>query len=107
MAGYRENRLHKIGAFYDFLNNDQKDIEVFGMFGDGNLGDEAMLVAAMNTLPRGRAIACRGSRFRLLHNAVLARHRPHLLVAGGTLIHGGRTDCRSEADGRFRFGQIC
>lgn len=62
------------------------------MFGSGNLGDEAMLVAARETLPAHRCIPWQwwGDR-QLLNRLVKRRRRKHFLVAGGTLIHGGDT----------------
>lgn len=84
--------VSKVHGLLDFLLNPRKDIEIFGMFGPGNLGDEAMLVAALATLPAYRCISWKSyPRYPLLNTLVRKRARKHLLVAGGTLIHGGDT----------------
>lgn len=98
-------KLQKIASTLDFLANPFKDIEVFGMFGPGNLGDEAMLVAALQTLPPGRCThwqdrAARPALKRLLDR----RRRTHLLVGGGTLIHGGNTKWLDYVEMRARQG---
>lgn len=82
----------KVHGLLDFLLNPRKDIEIFGMFGPGNLGDEAMLVAALATLPAQRCISWISyPQYPLLDTLLRKRARKHLLVAGGTLIHGGDT----------------
>ena len=88
-----------------FLLDYRKDIEVFGMFGAANLGDEAMLVAAHNLLPAGRVIECKtGARLPIAHSMIRARWRSTLLVAGGTLIHGGDTEWLDFVEHRAQQG---
>ena len=83
-------RLGKLAHLLDRTLNPLRSIEIFGMFGPGNLGDEAMLVAAHKHLPRYRCSSYRTYFERPVLKAVL-RQRPlsDLLVGGGTLIHGG------------------
>lgn len=82
-----------------------RDIEMFGMFGPGNLGDEAMLVAAEKTLGRDRVIPWMSSpRFAALDRLLQARKRTHLLVGGGTLIHGGNTGWLDHVERRWQQG---
>lgn len=84
----------------DFLYNPRRDIEVFGMFGPGdfgihgpgNLGDEAMIYAARHALPEARLTRRQTfPNWPRLEARIRARGRDHLLVSGGTLIHGGET----------------
>ncbi|EKE44502.1 hypothetical protein OCGS_1340 [Oceaniovalibus guishaninsula JLT2003] len=96
---------NKIVGLLDFLANPQKDIEVFGMFGPGNLGDEAMLVAAGQALSPRRIVPSRRYPARpLLNGLVERRRRKHLLVGGGTLIHGGDTGWLDYVEMRARQG---
>ena len=85
-----KNMIAKIPRLLRFFLDPRKDIEVFGMFGPGNLGDEAMMVAASEVLGKARTLPYGLSGNRFL--APLARRRTHrnLLVSGGTLIHGGQ-----------------
>lgn len=84
--------FNKVSGLLDYLLNPRKDIEIFGMFGPGNLGDEAMLVAALATLPAHRCISWKSyPQYPLLNTLLKRKARKHLLVAGGTLIHGGDT----------------
>ncbi len=80
------------------------------MYGPGNLGDEAMLVAALKSLPAERCVPWKSYVHRpMLHKIVRARPKPHLLVGGGTLIHGGDTkwldyvEMRSEQGTQVSF----
>ncbi|MCE8471781.1 hypothetical protein LZ189_22505, partial [Rhodovulum sulfidophilum] len=85
-------KIAKAAELLDFLVNPFRDIELFGMFGPGNLGDEAMLVAALDSLPRRRCTPWQSYPNRpALNRLIRNRRRRHLLVGGGTLIHGGRT----------------
>lgn len=85
-------KLNKALKLAKFIADKGSDIEIFGMFGPGNLGDEAMLVAAFENLPRGRVIPWPSYAIgRALDRFIELRRRPHLLVGGGTLIHGGNT----------------
>lgn len=87
------NKIDRIRHLSRFLGSPGHDIEVFGMFGVGNLGDEAMYIAADDNIPGDRCVPSPLYTVgdKLLPLAKL-RKRKHLLVAGGTLIHGGRTD---------------
>ncbi len=94
----------------NFICDRNSDIEVFGMYGQSNLGDEAMKVAALKFLPAGRAMATVGnSRVSLLDELIQRKNRKTLLVAGGTLIHGGDTawldyvEHRANQDSRLVF----
>jgi hypothetical protein len=81
----------------DFFVNPKKDVEVFGMYNATNLGDEAMRVAAINTVPDGRAVGVISDSFFPLHNQIkMKRTRKELLVGGGTLIHGGNRQGRNK-----------
>ncbi|WP_414899088.1 polysaccharide pyruvyl transferase family protein [Rhodovulum sp. YEN HP10] len=95
----------KAADLLNFLANPRKDIEIFGMFGPGNLGDEAMLVAALDSLPRTRCTPWQSYPNRPLLNRLIRdrRHRD-LLVGGGTLIHGGRTGWLDYVEMRSRQG---
>ncbi|WP_349294639.1 polysaccharide pyruvyl transferase family protein (plasmid) [Thioclava sp. 'Guangxiensis'] len=85
----RTSRTRGAGHFARFVLDRRRDIEVFGWFGYGNLGDEAMLVAAEEALP-GRVIGTRmAMRVPALTRLLWQAGRPELLVAGGTLINGG------------------
>lgn len=46
VRGRQLSKRNKILSLLDFLANPARDIEIFGMFGPGNLGDEAMRVPA-------------------------------------------------------------
>lgn len=75
------------------------------MFGPGNLGDEAMLVAALKSLPKRRCIRWTGYvRQRAILALIRRRVRRHLLVGGGTLIHGGDTGWLDYVEMRSRQG---
>lgn len=86
------SKFEKFVHLADRVLNPLNKIEVFGMYGPGNLGDEAMLVAALMHLPRHCCSSYR-TFFARPDVRFLLRHRPirHLLVGGGTLIHGGNT----------------
>ena len=85
-------KIHRAFSLLDFLLTPGSDIEVFGMFGQGNLGDEAMLVAARQHIQARRMVPCQTLQHRtILRSMIHRRKRPHLLVGGGTLIHGGDT----------------
>lgn len=99
------NKIHKALRLGSFLFDPRKDIEVFGMFGPGNLGDESMLVAAQENLPQRRLIPWQSyGNYPLLGSLLQWRHRKHLLVGGGTLIHGGNTGWLDYVESRFRQG---
>lgn len=52
-----------------------------------------MLVAALTSTPSRRCVPWQFMPNRpVLNHLIRARRRPHLLVAGGTLIHGGQTE---------------
>lgn len=95
------NQVSKLAIFCDFMFNPSKDIEVFGMFGAGNLGDEAMLAAARKELGARRCIPWKYYRNRLLNNFVRSKRHSNLFVVGGTLIHGGKTDWLDYVEHRF------
>jgi len=104
------SKIAKALTLASFFIDPRKDIEVFGMFGPGNLGDESMLVAAKNSLPRERLIPWQNYKDRpVLESLIQRRKRPHLLVCGGTLIHGGNTgwldyvEMRSQQGARISF----
>lgn len=98
-------KIQKTIRLLDFILNPKKDIEIFGMFGPGNLGDEAMLHAALSTLPQSRCIPCHmQSRISLIHGLIQRRHRSYLLVGGGTLIHGGATGWLDYVEHRMSQG---
>lgn len=81
------------------------DIEMFGMFGPGNLGDEAMLVAARRVLGDDRIMPWMAFPSRpWLDQAVNTKTRAHLLVGGGTLIHGGDTFWLDHVEKRVAQG---
>ncbi len=89
----------------DFAFNPARDIEVFGMFGPGNLGDEAMLVATLQTLPAKRCIPWqRYPNVPSLDSLVKKIVRKNILVAGGTLIHGGHTGWLDYVEMRAQQG---
>ena len=92
----------KTAELLTFVADPRKDIEVFGMFGASNLGDEAMLVAARDVLGRRRTVPWKtyphNSR---LTSLVMRRVHRHLLVAGGTLIHGGQEGWLNYVETRF------
>lgn len=103
-------KFYKALSLFDFITNPMKDIEIFGMFGQGNLGDEAMLVAALKCLPSKRCTPWLSYPNRPALNAVIRRRvRKHLLIGGGTLIHGGNTgwldyvEMRSQQDTHVSF----
>lgn len=95
------NQASKLAVLCDFMFNPARDIEVFGMFGAGNLGDEAMLVAARQELGARRCVPWKYYRNRLLNGLVLSRRHGNLFVVGGTLIHGGKTDWLDYVEHRF------
>ncbi|MBL3568885.1 hypothetical protein BV509_21350 [Rhodovulum sulfidophilum] len=98
-------KIRKALELMNFLGNPMKDIEIFGMFGPGNLGDEAMLVAALDTLPPSRCTPWQSYPNRPVLNRLLRNRRhKHLLVGGGTLIHGGRTGWLDYIEMRSREG---
>ncbi|MEM8561252.1 MAG: polysaccharide pyruvyl transferase family protein [Pseudomonadota bacterium] len=93
--------IHTSSYLFDF----RKDIEIFGMFGPGNLGDEAMLVAAYKTLHWRRVVPCLSTPNRPWLDMLLKRRRRHhLIVAGGTLIHGGQTQWLDHVESRANKG---
>lgn len=88
-----------------YLFNTRADIEFFGMFGPGNLGDEAMFHAARRLMPADRLMASkRRSRHRWLDALIRGRSRRHLIVGGGTLIHGGDTGWLDHVELRVKQG---
>lgn len=98
-------KIEKAAELLDFLVNPSRDIELFGMFGPGNLGDEAMLVAALDSLPPRRCTPWQSYPNRpALNRLIRNRRRRHLLVGGGTLIHGGRTGWLDYVEMRSRQG---
>jgi polysaccharide pyruvyl transferase WcaK-like protein len=75
------------------------------MFGDGNLGDEAMLVAGKDNIPNNRAIGTkRNSSYPFIQKALNDKCRKDLLVAGGTLIHGGNRGWLEYVQMRMKQG---
>jgi hypothetical protein len=59
------------------------------MYDADNLGDEAMRDAGLAILPQGRVIPyVNRSKVRAVDWAIRARRRRHLVIGGGTLIHG-------------------
>lgn len=98
------SKLGKLFSLIDFMANPAKDIEVFGMFGAGNLGDEAMWVAAESELGAKRTVSWKSYANPVLNAAARRRKHPHLLVAGGTLIHNGRTNWLDYVEHRFDQG---
>lgn len=97
----------KISGLADYFLNDKADLEVFGMFGAGNLGDEAMLVAARAELGANRVMPWRSPpRFAPMAALIRARTRPHLVVGGGTLIHGGDTGWLDHVEMCSRQGMV-
>lgn len=99
------DKLHKALRLASFLFDPRRDIEIFGMFGPGNLGDEAMLVSAQKNLPQARLIPWQSyGNYPLLDGLLRRRQRKHLLVGGGTLIHGGNTGWLDYVEARFRQG---
>ncbi len=75
------------------------------MFGPGNLGDEAMLVAAFENLPERRIIPWPSyAAGRAMNRLIEMRRRPHLLVGGGTLVHGGSTGWLDYVEMRWKQG---
>lgn len=97
-------KITKVRTFVDYVANPAREIEVFGMFGSGNLGDEAMLVAARTVLGHDRTLSWQSYANPLLNRAALQRRRKQLLVAGGTLIHGGETGWLDFVEHRHRQG---
>lgn len=99
------NKFGKMAHLIDRIFNPLLDIEVFGMYGPGNLGDEAMLTAAQMHLPAQRCASYQTYLARPALGSVL-RQRPlrHLLVAGGTLIHGGKTGWLDYVEMRSQQG---
>lgn len=99
------SKIDKALTLGRFFFDPRKDIEIFGMFGPGNLGDEAMLVAAKRNLPHHRLTPWQNyTNHPLLQSLVHRRKRRHLLVAGGTLIHGGNTGWLDFVEMRSRQG---
>lgn len=99
------SKIDKALTLGRFFFDPRKDIEVFGMFGPGNLGDEAMLVAAKRNLPKHRVIPWQNyTNQPILRGLVHRRKRAHLLVGGGTLIHGGNTGWLDYVEMRSRQG---
>lgn len=99
------DKFRKTLDLIDFIGNPFRDIEIFGMFGPGNLGDEAMLVAALNSLPTKRCVPWRSHPNHPILNALVQKRiRKHLLVGGGTLIHGGNTGWLDYVEMRSRQG---
>lgn len=98
-------KIRKVLRLGSFLCDPRRDIELFGMFGPGNLGDEAMLVAAQASLPQKRLIPWQSyGHYPLLEGLVHRRQRKHLLVGGGTLIHGGHEEWLDYIEMRSRQG---
>lgn len=99
------NGFAKLAHAADRLFNPLNTVEVFGMFGSGNLGDEAMLVAASAHLRPYRYTSYQSYFDRPIMQALL-RRRPtrKLLVGGGTLIHGGKTGWLDYVEMRSRQG---
>lgn len=93
--------LRKIKSFGDFIANPRREIEIFGMFGAGNLGDEAMLVAAKKEIGEYRCIPWRHSQNALINKIILTTKHKRLFVVGGTLIHGGNTGWLDYVEHRF------
>ena len=93
--------FHKIKSLGDFIVNPRREIEIFGMFGAGNLGDEAMLVAARKEIGEYRCIPWRYSQNTLINKIILSTKHKNLFVVGGTLIHGGKTGWLDYVEHRF------
>lgn len=86
--------MKKIDTLHNIYNRiaSNRDIEIFGMFGPGNLGDEAMLVAAKEYLPKNRCYGYKNlSHLHYLNKIISKKAKEHLFIAGGTLIHGGKS----------------
>lgn len=98
------NRIYSNLAAIQFLFGSRSDIEVFGMFGPGNLGDEAMRITALRNFPRGRAVAWPGRVMQPLQKLQKMKTRRHLIVGGGTLVHGGTTDWLDYVESRVHNG---
>lgn len=93
--------IHKIKSIGDFMFNPRREIEIFGMFGAGNLGDEAMLVAAKKEVGEYRCVPWRYSNNSLLNKIILSTKHKRLFIVGGTLIHGGKTGWLDYVEHRF------
>lgn len=87
------NRLKKLA---NYLLNPGRTIELFGMYDADNLGDEAMKIAGLVSLPRNKTVPVVGSGNSLLKAAIRRRRFRDIVVGGGTLIHGGRADGRNS-----------
>jgi polysaccharide pyruvyl transferase WcaK-like protein len=84
--------LERFAEVNTYLFDGSKDIELFGMYGAQNIGDEAMKDVGLATLPEDRTVAViTGSRLPLIGSMIARKVRPHLAVGGGTLIHGGKS----------------
>lgn len=87
------NVVRKIKRFTEvaaYTFDPRKDIELFGMYGHANIGDEAMRDAGLEILPRGRvAPVVPESGITWLRQLQQTRSRQFLAIGGGTLIHGG------------------
>lgn len=98
-------QIDRVSKILTFLLDPRKTIEVFGMFGAQNLGDEAMWVAASQFLGTHSVVPSRpNSNFGILRPLLRRRSRPHLLVGGGTLIHGGDPGWLDYVENRFTRG---
>lgn len=76
--------------YIDHVINPFRSIEIFGMFGAGNLGDEAMLVAASNVIPRFKSTSWKiFPNHPFLNKLACSKKRDQIIVVGGTLVHGG------------------
>lgn len=85
-----ENKLTKIARY---LFDPRKDIELFGMYGAANLGDEAMEDAGLAVLPRDRTVSTLSDvRVAAINRARWSRRRKHFVLGGGTLVHGGSVE---------------
>jgi len=85
-------KISRIRVLANYLVNPRRKIELFGMYDADNLGDEAMKIAGMASLPPDRTVAVIGAGNGLLKAAIRARRFQDVVVGGGTLIHGGRAD---------------
>ena len=85
-------KISRIRVLANYLMNPRRKIELFGMYDADNLGDEAMKIAGMASLPPDETVAVIGAGNGLLKAAIRARRFQDVVVGGGTLIHGGRAD---------------
>ena len=87
------NKIKRFTEVASYTFDPRQDIELFGMYGHANIGDEAMRDAGLAILPKGRvAPVVPESGIAWLRTKQVNRNRRFLVIGGGTLIHGGSAE---------------